>query len=54
MNRNEMYEALASIQEQQPQADMASVAVGLGASQAFYVSGVLQITMVDGSGFAFI
>lgn len=53
-DRNRMYDTLASLAKEFPEANLQLVAVGLGAATAVMHGDVLNITLEDGSGFAFI
>ena len=53
-DRNRMYDTLAAVAKEFPEANLHLVAVGLGAATAVMYGGVLNIKLYDGSGFAFI
>lgn len=53
-DRNRMYETLAAVAKEFPEANLQLVAVGLGATTAVMQGDVLNITLEDGSGFVFI
>ena len=53
-DRNRMYDALDSISKEFPEANLQLIAIGLGAEKVEMNGDVLNITLEDGSGFAFI
>lgn len=53
-DRNRMYDTLDAIAKEFPAANLQLVAVGLGATAAVLNGGVLNVTLTDGSGFAFV
>ncbi len=53
-DRNRIYDILATVAKEFPEANLQLVAIGLGASTAVMQAGVLNVMLEDGSGFAFI
>ncbi len=54
IDRNQMYDVLSDLSSKFPDSNLQLVAVGLGAATAVMQGDVLNITLEDGSGLAFI